>query len=160
MKPRTYFRLALLFPYILWIVCALIVFILSSIPMTSSSWDIVMMPFFFYAFGILLWFIPYTILAIGMWVWSKGKSTAALYKPALGAPLLLFILMLIEVVLISLPVNSVTELTEGLLSQSAVLGGFSLVFGYLCVGIALGIYKFLKSRNIITEEMPQATSAD
>jgi hypothetical protein len=140
-----------LFPYILWIICALIVFIISSIPKTSPSWEFVMMPFFFYAFGILLWFIPYTILAIGMWVWSKGKSTAALYKPALAAPLLLFVLMLIEVVLISLPVNSVTELTEELLSQSAVLGGFSLVFGYLCVGIALGIYKFLKSRNIIAE---------
>ena len=99
------------------------------------------MPIMFYAFGILLWFIPYTILAVGMWIWSRNKSTAALYKLALIAPLLLFVLMLIEALLVSLPVDSLAELTRDLLGQSALLGGFSLVFGYLCVGIALGIFK-------------------
>lgn len=159
MKPQSFFRLALLFPYILWMVCALIVFIISSMPTISSSWDIVMMSFFFYAFGILLWFIPYTILAIGMWVWSKSRPTAALYKSALTAPFLLFLLMLAEVTLVSLPMESMAEMPGELLGQSAMLGGFSLVFGYLCVGIALGIYKFLASKNIIVEEMPQTTSS-
>lgn len=153
MKPRTYFGLALLFPYILWVICALAAFLFSSLE-TTPAWDILLMPIMFYAFGILLWFIPYTILAISMWIWSRNKSTAALYKLALTAPLLLVVLMLIEVVLVSLPVDSVAELTKDLLGQTALMGGFSLAFGYLCVGIALGIFKLLQARKVIAEETP------
>lgn len=157
MKPRTYFGLSLLFPYILWVICALAAFLLSSLE-TTPAWDILLMPIMFYAFGILLWFFPYTILAVGIWIWSRNKSTTALFRLALIAPLLLFVLMVIEAVLVSLPVDSVSELTKDLLGQSALLGGFSLVFGYLCVGIALGIFKFLQARKLIAEEAPQTTS--
>jgi hypothetical protein len=158
MKPRTYFRLALLFPYILWGICALVVFLVTS-QETSPAMDIVLMPLMFYVFGIILWLVPYTVLAVGMWIWSRSKSTTALYRLALIAPVLLFVLMLIEVVLVSLPIDSMTELTEELLGQSALVGGFSLVFGYLCVGIALGVYKFLQARNFIAaEETPSQES--
>lgn len=158
MKPRTYFGLALLFPYLLWGVCALIVFLLSSQEM-SDAWNIVLMPAFFYAFGIILWFVPYTVLAIGLWVWSRDKSTGTLYKAALIAPLLLLVLAIIEVTLISLPVESIAEFARELLSQSVSLGVFSLAFGYFCVGITLGLFRFLKSRNRILEEAvpPQQT---
>lgn len=159
MKPRTYFGLALLFPYILWILCALVVFLFSSLE-TSTAVDTALMPVFFYAFGILLWFIPYTILAAGMWIWSRNKSTRVLYKLAMIAPILLFALMLIEAVLVSLPAESMAELTKGLLGQSALLGGFSLVFGYLCVGVALGVFKFLRAKNLIAEETPPSLSGD
>lgn len=154
MKPQTFFRLAILFPYLLWIICAVIVAILStSSQETSSTWNVILMPIFFYAFGILLWFIPYTILAIGMWIWSKDKTTMALYKLALTAPIFLFILMLFEVVVIYQPAKTTVELTADLPSQAVMLGGFSLFFGYLCVGVALGIFKFLKSRNVVSEEV-------
>lgn len=150
MKPRNFFRPALLFPYLLWGVCALIVFLLSSQEI-SEAWNIVLRPVFFYAFGIILWFVPYTVLAIGMWIWSRKKSTTALYRTALIAPILLLVLMIIEVVAVSLPIDSMAQLTEELLGQSALVGGFSLVFGYFCVGIALGLFRFLKSRNRILE---------
>jgi Na+/H+-translocating membrane pyrophosphatase len=153
MKPRTYFGLALLFPYVLWILCALALFVVSPLE-TSAFWNAVVAPVFFYALGVLFWFIPYTILAIGLWFWSRGKSTAALYKAGLVAPLLLIVLMLVEVVLISLPVNSLAVLTEELVSQSVMVGVLGLVFGYLCVGIVLLVYRSLRARKLIEEEMP------
>ena len=57
MKPRTYYGLALFFPYMLWGICALIFFIVSSHEI-SEPWNIVLMPISFYTFGIILWFIP------------------------------------------------------------------------------------------------------
>jgi len=158
MKPRTYFGLALLFPYILWGMCALIIAILSAVQEVPETWNIVLMPLVFYTFGIILWFVPYTLLAIGMWMWSRNKSTAVLYKLALLAPILLFALMLLEVVLVSLPTSGVIDLTNGLPGQLALVGGFSLVFGYLSVGIALGVFKFIQSRHRIAEEIPAAVS--
>ncbi len=161
MKPRTFFRLAFLFPYILWMICALTAFtISSSSQVTSSVWDVILMPVFFYAFGIFFWFIPYTLMATGMWIWSGNKSPAMLQRMALTAPLLLFVFLLIEVVLASLPVNNVGELANDLLDQSLLLGGFSLVFGYLCVGIALSVYKVLKANKLIMEEMPLLQSGN
>lgn len=152
MKPRTYFGIALLFPYLLWVICALIVFILSR-QETSTDWSTVLMPVFYYAFGILLWFIPYTLLAIGLWVWSKNKSEARLHKFAIRSPLFLLALMAIESLWISLPAEGVSELASNLFSELMLLGGFSLVFGYLCVGVALGIYKLLQTRGLIQEEI-------
>ncbi len=103
MKPRTYFVVALLFPYILWGMCALIVASLSLVQEMPETWNIVLMPIVFYAFGVILWFVPYTLLAIGMWIWSRNKSATALYKLSMLAPILLLPLMLIEAVLIALP---------------------------------------------------------
>lgn len=152
MKPRTFFGLALLFPYILWGICALVLLLLSS-QERSTTWNLVLMPITFYAFGVILWFIPYTVLAIGMLIWSRNKPTAALYKLAMLAPILLFVLMLIEAVLVSLPAESIAKLARDIRDQSVLLGGFSLIFGYLCVGVAMGVYKYLRSKNLITEEM-------
>ena len=150
MKPRTFFGFALLIPYILWGVCALIFFLISSqeIP---EAWSLALMPITFYTFGILLWFVPYTVLAVGMWIWGRNRSTTTLSKLALLAPILFFVFMLIEAWLISLPADSVMELAKSALQILLLLGGFSLVFGYLCVGIGLGVYKFLLSKNIIKE---------
>jgi len=157
MKPRTYFRVALLFPYLLWVICALIVFIFSQ-QETSTDWSIVLMPVFYYAFGILLWFIPYTLLASGMWIWSRNKPAESLFRAGMSSPFLLGILMIIEGALVYLPDDGMVDLAKELPGQIIFLGGLSLVFGYLCVGIALGIYKLLKAKKIISEEVPQTAS--
>jgi len=150
MKPRTFFGFALLIPYILWGICALIFFLISSheIP---EAWSLALMPITFYTFGILLWFVPYTVLAVGMWIWGRNRSTTTLSKLALLAPVLFFVFMLVEAVLVSLPADSAIELAQSTFRMLLLLGGFSLVFGYLCVGIGLGVYKFLLSKNIIIE---------
>lgn len=153
MKPRTYFGLALLFPFILWIISALIAFLLSG-QETSTNWDLVLMPVFFYAIGIILWLIPYTLLAIGLWIWSRNKSVKALFKAAMVAPVALGILMLLEGLLVNLPASDLAQLGRELLGQVAMLGGLSLLFGYFCVGIAWGIFKILKARKFIAEETP------
>ena len=155
MKHRTLFGLALFIPYLLWVVCALILVLLSLLEMSSEWGKILVMPFFIYAYGIFLWFIPYTLLALGMWFWSKGKTTKTLYRLALTAPILLSIFMIGEVVWASLPVDNVTELTQEIPNQIIFLGGLSLFFGYLCVGIAMGILKTLKAKNIIVEEISE-----
>ena len=157
MKPRTYFGIALLFPYILWCICALVIFILSSQEI-SEPWNVVLTLFFFYAFGILFWFIPYTILAVGIWLWSHNKSLTVLYKTAIVAPILLCALILVESTLLSLPVDSLAELLKKAAETSFLLGGFSLVFGYLCVGFALVVFKFLQAGNLIAEEAPLSVS--
>lgn len=154
MKPRTYFRLALMFPYLLWCICALVLFLLSS--QETTAWDLVLVPFMIYVFGIILWLVPYTILAVGMWIWSRHKSTAALYRLALLAPALLVLLMVIESMLISLPVSSIAQLVKDSLEQAMTLGSFSLLFGYLCVAVALSIFKFFQAKGLIAEEIPSA----
>jgi uncharacterized membrane protein HdeD (DUF308 family) len=156
MKPLTYFRLALLFPYVLWGICAIIFLLVSNLEI-PENWNIVLMPLLFYVFGIILWFVPYTALAIGLWLWSRNKSTKPLSKSALLAPILLAILVSLEAILVTLPADSVSEFMADATSQSALVGVFSLIFGYLCVGIAAGVYKFLRSRHLIAEESPAQT---
>lgn len=153
MKPRTYFGLALLTPYALWIVCASIAYLLSG-EETSTGWDALLMPVFFYAIGILLWFIPYTLLAIGLWIWSRNRSVTTLFRAAMAAPVLMGVLMLLEGLLVNLPASDLAQLGRELPGQVALLGGLSLIFGYFCVGIAWGIYKILKARKFIAEETP------
>jgi hypothetical protein len=153
MKPRNFFRLALLFPYILWVILLLVNLIFSSLK-SAEAWDMAILPVTFYVIGIIVWFFPYTILAIGLWIGSRNKSVKTLYRLALTAPFMLFALMLLEVVIVYQPVNNMAELMEEIPSQAALLGGFSLVFGYLCVGIALGIFRFLQAKKLILEEAP------
>jgi hypothetical protein len=157
MKPPTYFKLALLFPYILWGIFA-IIFLLASNLDIPEKWNIVLMPMVFYVFGIILWFIPYTVLAIGMGIWSRNKSTKSLSKSAMLAPVLLAILVSLEAILVNLPSDGVAEFMADAASQSALVGVFSLVFGYVCVGIAAGVYKILRVRNLIREETPAQAS--
>ena len=158
MKPRSYFGLALLTPYALWIVCALIAYSLSG-QETSTGWDTLLMPVFFYAIGILLWFIPYTLLAVGLWIWSRKKSATGLFRAALAAPVLMGTLMLLEGLLVNLPASDLDQLGRELPGQVALLGGLSLVFGYFCVGIALGTYKILQARKFIAEETPAPSAS-
>lgn len=152
MKPRTYLGWALLFPFIFWGVCVLIVLLFSSkeIP---ERWNAVLMPFFYYAFGIIVWLIPYSLTAIGIWVWSRNKTVRSLMRISFAAPLIFFVLMVIEVALVTSPqVLMLEALVTTLPHQMAWIGVFSLFFGYLFVGIAFGLFKLLQARNLIAEE--------
>lgn len=153
MKPQTYFRIALFIPYILWAICLLIFLPISALEI-SDAWNAALMPLAFYLFGVLLWFIPYSLLAIGLWFWSRGKSVTTLRNAALLSPILFSLLLIIEAVLVSLPADSIIGFVENAVSYTAMLGAFGLVFGYACVGIALGIFKFLQTKKRIAEETP------
>jgi len=141
----------MLIPYLLWVICAAVMLPLSSQEF-SESLNLVLLPVIYYLLGIVVWFVPYTILAIGMWFWSKDKPLKSVRTLAMIAPFLFFILAFIEIVAILLPRETSVEPSEYLLNLTVQLGAFSLGFGYLCIGIALGIYKLLQTRRLILEE--------
>jgi len=150
MKPRTFFGLALLIPYLIWVICAIVIVLLPSFDATKIL-DLVLLPIIYYMLGVIVWFIPYTILAFSLWIWSKGKSTEAIKRLVGIAPLLLFILTWIEFVAVVFPTYTSPEPIEYLLDLTVLLGGFSVGFGYLIIGIALGIYKLLQKKRFIQD---------
>lgn len=141
-----------MFPYLLWVICASMVAVLSSREITPVV-NAAVMPIFIYAFGILFWFIPYTLLAIGMWLRSKNKPIQALNTMALVAPIIFSILLIVEAILVLLPGEDWTYVAGSLPGQAALIAGFSLVFGYFCVGITFGLYRVLQARHLIVEEI-------
>ena len=160
MKPQTFFRLSLFIPFILWILCAFV-----TVPLTMSSidipetWNTILMPAMFYLIGILLWFIPYTTLAIILWIWSKNRSASALRNAALTSPFFLSFLMVLEAGLIYQSTNDLAEFVQSAFNFFALFGGLSMLFGYLCVGIAFGTLKLLQTRNLIlVQESPTTGS--
>jgi hypothetical protein len=161
MKHRRLFGITLLFPYLLWGVSIVIANVFSPQDV-SDKWNILLLPIMYYAVGAIFWFIPYTLLAVGMWIWSKNKSVVSLRNAGMFAPVLLSILIIIEysvIILINhLPSGAgetilVFEAGEALLSFLALLSASSLLVGYSLVGIALAVYKFLQSKNLDEEDM-------
>ena len=151
MKHRRLFGIALLFPYLLWGVCLLIANLFSprAVP---DIWNFLLVPAMYYAIGVMFWFIPYTLLAIGMWILSKNRSVVFLRKLGLLAPVLLAGLILIEYLIIYIPILiSPNSESTGMTGFLLLLVVSSLFFGYLLVGIALAIFKFLESKNLIEE---------
>ena len=157
MKHRRLFGIALLFPYLLWGVCLLIANLFSPQDV-QDIWNFLLIPAIYYAIGAIFWFIPYTLLAIGMWIWSKNRPATSLRKLGLFAPVLLTGLMLIEHLIIYIPILiSPNSESTGMTSFLLLLVVSSLLFGYLIVGIALAVYKFLQSKNLIEEEFQSST---
>ena len=156
MKHRRLFGIALLFPYLFWGICVLIANLFSS-QGESDIWNILMVPVMFYAVGVILWFIPYTLLAVGMWFWSKNKSIAALRKSGWIAPIIFSGLMSVEYSIIMLTDNSSATDWAGTLSFLALLIFISIVVGYLFVGLVIVSFNGLQSKNLIIEDLQPST---
>jgi len=79
MKPQTLLRLSLIIPYLLWGLSAIIVAVVGSSKNTpfdtSSIINVLLYIPMLYAFGIFIWGIPYTLLAVGLGLWSRNKPT-------------------------------------------------------------------------------------
>jgi hypothetical protein len=105
----------------------------------------------FYTIGIVLWGIPYTILAVGLLLWSINKPTLLIYKVFVFSPFLLSILMTVEIALVSLwpPQAPSLEGAMEFLSSILVVVIPSLIFGYGLVGAGAIIYKAMKHLNLI-----------
>ncbi len=157
MKPETLLRSFLAIPYISWGISLLIV----SIPVFSAeTLDTMESPIVWigriaavYAIGILLWGIPYTLLAIGLLIWSFKKSARTIAKVFLLSPILLSILLAIETALVTLPTNEIFATTSGeFLSYAAMLAILALIFGYTLILVAFGFYKALSALHMIRAE--------
>lgn len=163
MKPQTFFKFTLAIPYVLWGVCLLIVYLTGKTAWgqaessyTGKILELLLMLVFYYTFGALIWFIPYTLLATGLLVWSHRKPMRDVYKVAVRSPLFLAALMSMVSIMISINSGSVVEILKNALQPFLLFGSFSLIFGYVCVGIAIGLYRLLRSK-ILVEEQTAAT---
>ena len=160
MKSQTYLRLSLLVPYVLWGVATIIVLLTPALTNPSVEPNAMMNALagiaFIYAFGIILWGIPYTLTALGLWFWSRGRPARQMVRVFAFSPFMLAILLAMEIFVTSI---NWTDIRAGFSQQPSELGGsmlsvgvLALVFGYLCIGIAAGTHKILKSLNVIRDE--------
>lgn len=152
MKPHTYFRLALLLPFFLWIITLIAGLLLSQSETLPEILNILAIPILFYGLGIIFWFIPYMVICIGLWIWSGNKSIATLRNAALIAPIMFYLLLLFEMLVMYFFSDSLTNFTQEILEIAALLGVVSLFFGYLCVGIAFALFKILQIKKVIVPE--------
>jgi hypothetical protein len=152
MKIQTFIRLSLLFPYALWIILASFMVVMSKVFPASESLPILsgmIMISFIYAFGILIWGIPYTILAIGLWIWSNKKPARTMMKVFAFSPLMLAVFITVAMYfLIGVEDGISSDFGESALA----LGVLSILFGYATIGIVAGIYKLLQTGNVIKQE--------
>lgn len=160
MKPQNLLRSSLIIPYLLWGISAIIVMIVSSSKNTAfdsnTIVNVLLYVPMFYALGIFIWGIPYTLLAVGLWLWSRGKPTRKIIKAFAFSPIMLAILIALEMLAFSINWN---DMRAGFSQNSAdfgasvlVIGGLAIVFGYLSIGVVAGIYKVLTLLNLIKAE--------
>lgn len=172
MKPQTYLRLALLLPYLLWGFALLLMqgyggrenpSPLDRIIPLDFSWILSL-----YVIGAFFWFLPYTLLALGLLVWSIHKKIRTIMQVFAISPLVLTVLIVIEINLLSIVTqDSSSSLSASNFTNLLALNGLAVALtiaaGYLCVGIGFGLYKLLKSINVIKESetgpQPIATEA-
>jgi hypothetical protein len=164
MKPQTLLRVSLIIPYLLWGLSAIIVAVVSSSKNspfdTSSIINMLLYIPMLYAFGIFIWGIPYTLLAVGLGLWSRGKPTQKIIRAFAWSPVMLAILISLKMFAFSINWN---DLGAGF-SQNSIdfgasilgIGGLAIVFGYLSIGVVAGIYKVLTLLNLIKNENEMA----
>lgn len=160
MKPQTYLRLSLLLPYVVWIVLILLTLILGGIDEGSllgqtttflGVWIVSV-----YLIGILFWLIPYTLLSIGLLLWSREKQANTIVRIFALSPLLLTLLILLELNIFSIAAGSISSYLsppnfENMMALNGLTVIFTLAAGSLCVAIGFGIYRLLQRLRIIGE---------
>ena len=157
-KPQNLLRSLLLVPYLAWGISLSFAYLVSgpaeNLYTSNVFFDVLTGVTSFYAIGIVLWGIPYTILALGLLLWSIRKPVSIIFKVFVLSPLLLSILMVIEIVLISFwPIQTPTsENAMELLSSILVVTTPTLVYGYGFVGAGSVLYKIASRLNFISIE--------
>ena len=160
MKPQTLLRVSLIIPYLLWGLSALIVAVVSSSKNTPFDTGLIINVLLYipmlYAFGIFIWGIPYTLLAVGLGLWSRGKPTQKIIRIFALSPVMLAILISLEMFAFSINWN---DLGAGFSQNSTDfgasilgIGALAVVLGYLSIGVVAGIYKVLTLLNLIKNE--------
>ncbi len=174
MKTRTYARLSLLIPLLLWVILLLVGMLINfAIPADlrpngpDTFLGLVEIAILFYLIGILLWFLPYLVLSIAMLVISYKVRLETLQYIFLLSPFAMAILAMMEATLVSLPSGGYappsTDLTSSFttgigmnllmgIGINLMMGILALVYGYICVGIGFAGYKLLQRFGKIREE--------
>jgi hypothetical protein len=167
MKTRTYARLSLLIPLVIWVIFFLVTMVINVyIPADkrpdgpSSLFGVLEIILFYYVIGILIWLIPYLVLSIALLILSFKSRLEVLRYIFVLSPFAMTILVMLEATLISLATtgNTVTSIDymstfKSTTEVNIFVGLLALIWGYVCVGIGYGVYKLLhRSGRIIDEE--------
>lgn len=166
MKTNTYLRWSLLIPFIVWMLCLLGFLIAQASPaedlifnQSIAVMDYLVILAAFYLFGIIVWLMPYLLLSLILFLSSFIAPAQVMIRIFALSPLAMtaLTLALMNILLFfdfgegtasSLPVSSLQEFA----TSSLAMGGISLLWGYICVGIGYGIYKLLRRRGMIRDE--------
>lgn len=166
MKTRVYARLALLIPLLIWAIFLLVGMLINAvIPAELRSngpntfFDLLEIVLLFYVIGILFWFLPYLVVsAILLLVSFKSRLNVLKYLFVLS-PFAMAMLVMLEVTIISLATGGIAMPSDELVSNlktsvgvNLLFGVLALVWGYICVALALGCYKLLQHFGRIKEE--------
>jgi hypothetical protein len=115
--------------------------------------------FGFYAFGIVFWFFPYLLLSLILLALSFITKAGITMKIFALSPIAMTILTITLLNLLALGTSDdSTILSSSLLKNQDFISFnmlsliFSLVWGYICVGIGFGLYKLLQHLRIIRDE--------
>jgi hypothetical protein len=156
-KPQNLLRSLLLIPYIAWGM-ALLFSKLAYGPdgnAPNAFLDVLAGIATFFTVAIIGWGIPYTILAVGLFLWSIKKPTHVIYKVFLISPILLSILTAVEVAYITFsPLQKAPSHIDFLdfLSYALLTVVSPLIFGYIFVGLCAVIYKVIGRLNLLKNE--------
>ena len=157
MTSITFYRLALLLPYLTLIPGY---YLAKDFLANQSSNGLLSTQFLGMSWMVLsaFWIIPYTILVIGLLIWSKGKSSNTIRSWFLRSP---FILMMVTIIVFIvagvLGSYSSDPNTSGFLGGVLLLGPicsapFSLIIGYVFVVFALLLYEILNKFSYIRDK--------
>ena len=155
MKSTTFARLTLLLPYLTLIESILYsnyfkyegsIYDQNIFTIINTLWD----------YFALFWFVPYTILAIYLLVWSKGKKFKDIRARFIKAPRLMIYIAPFTYVAITIIASlfDVSFFGLGFLVTIIAIPFFipaSLIFGYSFIGIALLLLKLFHKMRIIKD---------
>jgi hypothetical protein len=133
MSFKTYFKIALFFPYIIGVLAFLIIYLIEPSEMISLNLlFMTVLPIFFAS-------IPYAIFIILAFSWVKSRSDRAIKRAMWLAPLYFIpLMMLIPILMMSS--DSIFELTK----MIAAIMGLTLAYGYFYVLLAHGGWLIVK----------------
>jgi hypothetical protein len=166
MKTRTYARLALLIPLLLWVILLLVELLINAvIPAdirsngSNTFLGVLEIVILFYVIGIVLWFLPYLVLSIAMLLISYKICLERLQYVLILSPFAMAILAMTEATLVSLPAGGFASPSADLATNfmtgigiNLMMGILSLVYGYICVGLGFAGYRLLQRFGMIREE--------
>lgn len=165
MNTRTFLRLSLLIPFVVWGLCLSIFLIASALSVAAVPSDgpfglVAVLGFvaMFYVFGIIVWIFPYLLLASILFFWSFISPARTALRAYALSPLAMTLLIVatLNIIMLWNPADAAAStfgvIDQGWVIMNAMAVGFALFWGYFCVGIGYGVFKLLKSRGLIVDE--------
>lgn len=163
MRAKTYARLSLLIPFLVWGILLLYWVVAGSIPsgasdpgVSTAAGDWIGRAVAFYVIGILFWILPYLLLGLILFFLTFLWEPRIMARVFVFSPFAMTVLTLAVTTLISFQApwtGAASYSLQDLASFNILVTVFILIWGYLCVGLGFGGYKLFQRLRIITDEV-------